>query len=147
MSRTAIFPGTFNPFTKGHADIVERGLPLFDRVVIAIGCNPDKPESSASALRRAGEIERLYEDDPRIAVEVYSGLTVELALRLGARFILRGVRDTHDFEYERNLAEINRRISGVETVILLSAPELACVSSSAVRELASHGYDVSRFLP
>lgn len=147
MTKTALFPGTFNPFTIGHADIVRRGLSLFDHIIIAIGFNPDKPQSAESARQRAIDISRLYAGDPRVSVEVYSGLTVDFARAADALFILRAVRDTRDYEYERNLADINRKIAGIETLFLCASPDLAWLSSSAVRELASHGYDIRPFLP
>lgn len=140
--RVAIFPGSFRPFTLGHADIVERGLALFDRIIIAIGINPDKPFDANVA-----EIEKLYEHEPRVEVMKYSCLTTDFAAQQGAGFILRGVRSVKDFEYERDLADINRQLSGIESVILFSRPELAAISSSVVRELQSYGHDVSTFMP
>lgn len=143
--RIAVFPGSFNPFTKGHADIVERGLALFDRIIIAVGVNPAKRNDSVEATLEA--IRSLYAGEPRIEVEAYTTLTVDFAAKKGARFILRGVRSAKDFEYERDIAEINRQLSGIESVILFSKAELAAVSSSVVRELAAYGRDVSSFLP
>ncbi len=147
MTKTALFPGTFNPFTIGHADIVRRGLGLFDNIIIAVGYNPAKPDSAASALERAAKLRRLYAIEPRVSVEAYSGLTAVFAREKRAGAILRAVRDVRDFEYERSLAEANRKISGLETVFINASPDLAWLSSSAVRELASHGYDISPFLP
>lgn len=143
--RIAVFPGSFNPFTKGHADIVGRGLALFDRIIIAVGVNPAKSNDSVEATLEA--IRRIYAGEPRIEVEAYTTLTVDFAAKKGARFILRGVRSVKDFEYERDIAEINRQLSGIESVILFSKAELAAVSSSVVRELAAYGRDVSSFLP
>lgn len=143
--RTAIFPGSFRPFTKGHADIVYRGLQLFDRIIIAIGQNADKP--SADAEERAAAIRAIYRHEPRVQVAVYTTLTVDFAAEVGARFLLRGVRTVADFEYERNLADINRQLSGLESVILFSRPEYAAISSSVVRELMAYGRDVTQFLP
>lgn len=145
--RVGLFAGSFDPFTIGHASVVERALPLFDRLIIAIGINAEKTTATAAADRRAA-IERLYAGDRRVEVVTYSGeLTVDLARRLGADWLLRGVRSVRDFEYERDLADLNRRLSGLETVIIFSLPEHGAVSSSAVRELASYGHDVSLFLP
>ncbi len=144
-SRTAIFPGSFNPFTRGHADIVERGLRLFDRVVIAVGYNINKPAADAEAA--ADAIRRLYDGHPRVEVVVYSCLTVQLARQVGAQFILRGVRSVKDFEYERDLATVNMQLSGIESVILFSRPELSALSSSMVRELSAYGEDVTPYLP
>lgn len=143
--RIAIFPGSFNPFTRGHADIVERGLKLFDRIIIAVGYNAGKPV--ADAYVAAEEIRRIYIGRPEIEVTVYSCLTVQLARQLNAGFILRGVRSVKDFEYERDLATVNMQLSGIESVILFSRPELSALSSSMVRELAAYGQDVSTFLP
>lgn len=142
--RIALFPGSFRPFTAGHADIVARGLELFDKVIIAIGVNPAKPAADAEATVEA--IRALYAAEPRVEVEAYSCLTADFARSCGAAFLLRGVRSVKDFEYERDMADINRRISGIESVILFSRPELAAVSSSVVRELESYGHDVTQFL-
>ena len=142
--RIALFPGSFRPFTAGHADIVARGLELFDKVIIAIGVNPAKPAADAEAAVEA--IRALYAAEPRVEVEAYSCLTADFARSCGAAFLLRGVRSVKDFEYERDMADINRRISGIESVILFSRPELAAVSSSVVRELESYGHDVTQFL-
>lgn len=147
--RTALFAGSFDPFTAGHASVVERALPLFDRIVIAVGVNAAKP-SETPAEERVRAIEALYEALPpgRVAVMSYSGmLTVQLAAETGARWLLRGVRSVRDFEYERDLADLNRKLSGLETILLYTLPELSAVSSSAVRELRAYGADVSQFLP
>lgn len=142
---TALFPGSFNPFTRGHADIVRRGLKIFDSIVVAVGVNAGKGHADADML--AEPIRALYADEPRVSVVTYSTLTAELARRLGVRFLLRGVRSVKDFEYERDMADVNRQLSGLESVILFSRPEFAAISSSVVRELQSYGQDVSRFLP
>lgn len=144
--RTILFPGSFDPFTIGHASLVERALPLCDRLVIAIGVNPSKP-GRESVEERVGRIRALYASDPRVEVITYTGLTVDACAASGAGWMLRGVRTVADYEYERNLADINRELSGIDTLILFTLPGLASVSSSMVRELASHGRDVSRFLP
>lgn len=144
--RIALFPGSFDPFTIGHKSLVERALPLFDRIVIAVGENSGK-SSASSADARVEAIRRLFADDPRVTVTAYSGLTVDVCRSVGARWLLRGVRSLTDFEYEKNLADINRRISGIETVLLYTLPEYAPISSSVVRELDRYGYDVSTFLP
>ncbi len=143
---TAFFAGSFNPFTVGHANIVERGLALFDRVVIGVGINPAKT-SPADVSARVGEIAALYADEPRVEVVSYSTLTTDAALAAGASVLLRSVRDVTDFEYERNLADVNRRLSGLDTVFLTALPELACVSSSLVRELRHFGRSGAEFLP
>lgn len=146
MPRIAIFPGTFDPFTLGHADIVARGLTLFDEIVVAVGRNGAK-QPAMEAEERVARIERLYKAEPRVRCLAYEGLTADLARRTGARFLLRGVRSVRDFEYERDLADINRRIEGVETVWLCADPALAALSSGMVRELAACGRDVAPFLP
>lgn len=143
--RCAIFAGTFNPFTVGHASIVERGRKLFDRIVIAAGVNVDKPDSQSD--NNVAAIKELYKDDPSIEVVVWNGLMADLAKQAGARFFLRGVRNTTDFEYEKNMAEINRQLSGIETVILFTRPEHSAISSSTVRELKSYGVNVDNMLP
>lgn len=145
--RIAIFAGSFNPFTVGHASIVERGLELFDVIIVAIGVNARKTVTPDEAGQRRQRIESLYADNPRVRVVVWDGLTVDLARREGAHFLIRGVRDVANFEYERAMADVNRRIAGIETVLLFSLPEHASVSSSVVRELESYHVDVSEFLP
>ena len=142
----ALFHGSFDPFTVGHADIVRRALPLFDRLIIAVGINPSK-HGEQTAVQRVESIASLYRKEPRIEVRSYSSLTVDFASECGARYIVRGVRSPIDFEYERNMAEVNRRLSGVETVILCADPALAHISSSLVRELEAFGRDVSGYLP
>ena len=143
---TILFPGSFNPFTIGHQSLVSRVLPLFDRVVIAIGHNSGK-QTEESLEQRIGAIRALYAPEPKIRVISYEGLTIDACRREGARWMLRGVRTTADFEYERNLADINRQISGIETLVLFTLPEYAAISSSMVRELSHYGYDVNPFLP
>lgn len=139
--RKALFAGSFNPFTVGHADIVKRGLELFDEVVIAIGENQDKP--SADIQERLQAIRDVYKDESRVRVEVYHSLTVDFAREIGACALLRGVRTAQDFEYERQMADANRALAGIETVVLFSLPELGFVSSSLVRDLKKHGADTS----
>ncbi|MDE6037548.1 MAG: pantetheine-phosphate adenylyltransferase [Duncaniella sp.] len=143
---TILFPGTFDPFTIGHASLVSRALPLCDRMVIAIGYNSAK-HSAENIAGRVAAIEAIYAGEPKVKVISYDGLTVDACRREGAGWMLRGVRSVADYEYERNLADINRSISGIETILLYSLPELSHISSSMVRELASHGHDVSKYLP
>lgn len=143
---TAFFAGSFDPFTVGHASVVRRALAMFDAVVIGVGVNALKAGVNESK-RRAEAIIRLYDDDPRVKVMTYDGLTCDAAREAGASCLLRGVRSVKDFEYERDLADINRQLSGLETVLIYSLPEHAAVSSSVVRELQAYGKDVSRFMP
>ncbi|MGN0068256.1 MAG: pantetheine-phosphate adenylyltransferase [Prevotella sp.] len=144
--RTGLFPGSFDPFTIGHRSVLDRALTLFDKVVVGVGVNVGKC-SLLSAEERVEAIRRLYAHDDRVEVVAYEGLTVDLARRCGARFIVKGVRSVRDYEYEREQADVNRRISGVETILLMAEPGLECVSSSLVRELKAFGRDVKAFLP
>ena len=144
---TAIFPGSFDPFTKGHAAIVEQALTMFDRVVIGIGDNISKCGLlTVDARRRL--IEELYAGEPRVEVKVYEGLTGDLARAEGAAAIIRGVRNTTDFEYERTMEAANRRLfPGLATVLLFTPHEVADISSSTVREILSFGRGAEEFLP
>ena len=144
--RTAIFPGSFDPFTIGHLDLVERGLQLFDRVVIGIGKNSEKRAMFPLAFREES-IRKLFENEPRVAVDVYEGLTVDFARRWDAHFLLRGVRSVQDFVYEESMAEANRQLDGIETVVLYARPEHAYISSSLVRELYGYKKDVQGLIP
>lgn len=146
MERTGIFVGSFDPFTIGHASVVRRALPLFDRLVIGVGVNAGK-RYMTSTEDRVAAISRLYADDSRVTVEAYTGLTVDFAERHGAKFIVKGVRSVRDFEFEREQADINRRLTGVETVLLYAEPSMDSISSTVVRELTSYGRDCTEFLP
>lgn len=143
---TAIFTGTFDPFTIGHAAIVRRALPLFDRLIIGVAESQLK-NAHGEASMRADAINALYSNEPRIEAIAYSDLTIDLAHREGAKFLVRGVRSTKDYEYERQQADINRRLGGVETLLLFAEPELESISSTLVRELEFFGRDVTEFLP
>lgn len=143
--RRAVFAGSFNPFTVGHASIVERGLGLFDEIIIAVGINRAKTSHDSQACVEA--IDALYNNEPRVRVLKWDGLMADLAAKEGCRFFLRGVRNTTDFEYEKSMAEINRRLSGIETVFLPSLPEHEAVSSSVVRELQTYGADIDGMVP
>lgn len=146
MRQTAFFAGSFDPFTLGHKAIVERAVRLFGHVTIGVGYNMLK-HGSESASQRVAAIKEIFAGRDDVYVEAYTGLTAQEALRLRAQCLVRGVRDTRDYEYERGIAEVNRRLFGVETVLLCADAELGFLSSSVVRELASHGYDVSALLP
>lgn len=144
--KTGIFTGSFDPFTVGHDDIVRRALPLFDRIVIGVGYN-ERKKTMFTPDERVAAIAALYAGEPRIEVRSYCDLTVDFARREQAGFIIKGVRSVKDFEYEREQADINRRIGGVETVLIYADPKFSSVSSSMVRELMHFGRDVSEFLP
>ena len=145
--KTGIFVGSFNPFTVGHDSIVTRALPLFDRLVIGVvGDQVHKPDMP-SAEERIRAIADLYRDEPRISVKPYYGLAVDFAKAENARFIVKGVRSVKDFEYEREQADINRLLSGVETILFYAEPQYSSISSTMVRELQHFGVDVSAFLP
>ena len=146
MSGPALFPGSFDPFTLGHADIVKRALNLFDEVVIAVGYNENKV-GWMPVEERLSTIRRLYAEEPRVIVESYTGLTVDFAKKHGITAIIRGVRTTADFEYEVQLADVNRQLTGIETIFLPASPQFSSLSSSIVRELAHFGRDISTFLP
>ena len=143
---TALFAGTFDPYTIGHHRIVQRALATSDRIVIAIGRNVGK-QTMLSIEERTEAIKKLYADEPRVEVTSYEGLTTDYAQSIGATHLLRGVRSVKDFEYERDLADLNLRIGGVDTLLLISEPEYAAISSSVVRELMSYGKDISKLLP
>lgn len=141
--RRAIFPGSFDPFTIGHEDVVNRALDLFDEVIIAVGQNAEKT-SCFSLEQRVQTIRKTFEAVPAVKVVTYSGLTAELVKALHANYLLRGVRSVMDFEYERQMADANRMLCGVETVLLYTRPELAHISSTLVRDLYKHGADISK---
>lgn len=144
--RTAVFPGTFDPFTIGHDALVRRALNVVDELYIAIGINTGK-HTMLSLDERMERIATLYGDEPRIHVASYEGLTTDFAQSVGAQFIIRGVRSAIDFEYERNIADVNRMLTGIDTLLLMSEPQYAAISSSMVRELAHFGKDISDYIP
>lgn len=144
--KTAIFPGSFDPFSIGHASIVRRALPLFDKIIIGIGINENK-KYLLPVNERVKRINELYSDEPKVEAEAYSDLTVDFAMRMGATYIVKGIRSVKDFEYERDMANINRRLTGVETLLLFTEPTMSDVSSTVIRELARYGKDISAFLP
>lgn len=150
--RLGVFVGSFDPFTIGHKNIVDRVLPLFDKVVVGIGVNANK-KTMLTPEERAESICNLYADDARVVVKSYSCLTTDFARTMATEYdaecvyIIKGVRSLRDFEYERDQADINRQLSGIETLLLYSDPLLSAVSSSVVRELHHFGKDVSAFLP
>lgn len=143
---TAIFPGSFDPITNGHLDVIRRGNNLFDYLIIAVGQNPGKDEFFSKA-ERVEMIRRLVSDMPRVTVESYDTLTVEFAARKGAQVMLRGLRNLTDVEYEFQLAMTNRNIAGIETVFVMTSEEYGYVNSTMVRQLALLGGDVSKLIP
>lgn len=144
--KKALFAGSFDPFTLGHQSIVERTLSLADEVIIGIGNNADKRPYFSAELRKR-MISALFEDEPRVSVQIYNGLTTDFAKDAGATFLVRGVRSVSDFEFERCIADVNRQLTGIDTVLLFTEPQLSSISSSIVRELLSYGKDVSAFVP
>ena len=142
----AIFPGSFDPFTVGHESIVLRGLSMFDKVVVAVGVNNEK-HGYFAVDKRIMLIEKVFEGVENVEVASYEGLTVDFARQIGATHILRGLRTSSDFEFERAIALTNKQISGIDTAFLLTAPEHMHVSSSVIRDIMRYGGDVSAFLP
>ncbi len=147
LQKIALFPGSFDPFTKGHLDIVNRGSLLFDKLIIAIGNNTAKQRYFPIEVMKQ-KIELATNQNPKIAVEIFEGLTSNFAKEVGANFLLRGLRNTTDFEYENTLAQVNNYLNeGLETVFLITNPEYAYISSTIVRELHRYGGNVGKFLP
>jgi len=144
--RLAVFPGTFDPITNGHLDVIKRGARLFDELVVAVGENPEKP-ALLGPEERADIIRRTVADIPNVRVETYSGLTVELAGRLGAVAILRGIRNSSDLQFESQVALTNRAVAGTETVFIMPGSEYAFTSSSLIKQIARMGGDVSALVP
>jgi pantetheine-phosphate adenylyltransferase len=146
--RIALFPGSFDPFTRGHEDIVLRGLQLFDEIIVAIGYNTQKSSRYFEIELMRESIRSTFSTYPSISVVTFSELTAEFARRNGARFLLRGLRNTTDFEYENSISQINRKLfADLESVFLITTPQLAWISSSIIREVHRYGGDVSEFLP
>jgi len=144
--KKAIFPGSFDPITLGHVDIIERAIPLFDEIVIAIGINADK-NYMYEAEKRKKFIEETFSNQPKVTTTTYSGLTVEFCKKINAEFILRGLRNPADFEFEKAIAQTNRKLSGIETVFLLTSAETSFISSSIVRDIIRNNGDVSVLVP
>ncbi len=146
--RVALFPGSFDPFTKGHEDIVLRGLELFDEIIVAIGYNTQKSVRYFEIELMTNLINKTFEKYPNIRVTQFAELTAEFARKNGASFLLRGLRNTTDFEYENSIAQINRELyQELESVFLITSPKFAWISSSIIREVHRYKGDVSKFLP
>ena len=147
MSRICLFPGTFDPVTLGHIDIINRSLGLFDKLIVGIGKNTSKAEMY-SAEKRLNWLKEIYKDEPKVDAMVYEGLTVECCKRIDARFILRGIRYVNDFEYEKAIADMNRSLDpSIETIFLTCLPKYTSVASTLVRDVIRNGGDVTQFLP
>ena len=144
--RRAIFPGSFDPITLGHVDIINRALPLFDEIIIAIGINAEK-KYMFSLKERVNFIKENYKNEPKIKVLTYTGLTTDFCEKVNVDFILRGLRNPADFEFEKAIAQTNRKLSGIETVFLLTSADTAFISSSIVRDVFRHGGDITKFVP
>ena len=147
MTKIAVFPGSFSPFTIGHQSIIDRALPLFDKIIIAIGINSDKNEYF-SIEERTEWITAVYANNTKIEVKCYEGLTVDFCKKEKANFILRGLRDSHDFKFEKGIAQMNKDLnSNIETVFLITPAQLSHISSTLIRDIIKHGGDVSKFIP
>jgi pantetheine-phosphate adenylyltransferase len=147
MKRFALFPGSFDPITKGHESIVLRAIPLFDEIVVAIGENSEK-KGFFSIEQRLNWIELVFQNHPTIKVKTYKGLTVQYCKEINASYILRGLRTAADFEFERSIGQMNKQIAGnVETIFFLATPEFSALNSSVVRDIIKHGGDVRQFIP
>lgn len=144
--KRAVFPGSFDPITLGHVDIIKRAIPLFDEIIIAIGINADKKYMYSPEQRQAF-IEEVFSDEVKIKTETYIGLTVDYCKKIDAGFILRGLRNPADFEFEKAIAQTNRKLSGIETVFLLTSAETSFISSSIVRDILRNNGDVSVLVP
>ena len=147
MTKTAIFPGSFSPFTVGHQSVVDRALPLFDKIIISIGINSEKNQYF-SIEERLQWIKDVYGNNPKIEIKFYEGLTVNFCKKENANYILRGLRDSHDFKFEKGIAQMNKDLNKeVETIFIITPPEISHISSSIIRDIIKNGGDVSKFIP
>ena len=147
MNKIAVFPGSFSPFSLGHKAVVDSALPLFDKVIIAIGNNPEKNQYF-SIEERQKWINDVYKDMPNISVEQYDGLTVDFCKIVNANFIVRGLRSSHDFKFEKNIAQMNKKLNAeIETIFIITPPELSHISSTVLRDVIKNGGDISAFIP
>lgn len=146
MKKRAVFPGSFDPLTLGHTDIIDRGIPLFDEIIIAIGTNSSKKYMFSLEERRAF-IEKTYANEPKVIVDTYQGLTIDYCKKVQSQFILRGLRNPADFEFEKAIAQTNRKMSEIETIFLLTSADTSYISSSIVRDIIVNHGDVSMLVP
>ncbi len=147
MKRIAVFPGSFDPITLGHTSIIQRALPLFDEIIVAIGTNSQK-KYMFDLKQREEWIKNTFNNEQKVTIDNYQGLTVEYCERRGAKYILRGLRNQQDFEFERSIAQMNQKLNTkIETVFLLTDPELSAINSTIVRDIIRNGGEVSQFLP
>lgn len=143
--KRGLFPGSFDPFTKGHEVVIRKALQLFDEVVIGVGVNSTK-NYMFETEKRLNHIRSLFQDEPKVRVETYNKLTVDFCKDIDAQFIIRGLRDSKDYEYERSIAHMNRSISTIETVIFLTDPEFSAISSTIIREIHRNGASIEQFV-
>jgi len=147
MQRICLFPGTFDPITMGHVDVIERTIPLFDKLVIGVGINSSK-QPMFSVEQRAGWIRDIFRHEPKVEVTGYEGLTVDYCKKINAQFILRGIRYISDFEYEKAIADMNRMLApGIETIFLTCSPQYSTISSTLVRDVIRNGGNAGIFIP
>ena len=147
MTRIAVFPGSFSPFTIGHQSIIDRALSLFDKIIIGVGINSEKNQYF-SIEERMQWIKDVYNNHPKIDVKQYKGLTVDFCKKENANYILRGLRDSHDFKFEKNIAHMNKELNpNIETIFIITAPKISHISSSIIRDIIKNGGDVSKFIP
>ena len=147
MSKIAVFPGSFSPFSIGHQSVIEKALPLFDKVIISIGINSEK-DQYFSIEERVQWIESVYGNNEKIEIKRYEGLTVDFCKKEGSNFILRGLRDSHDFKFEKNIAQMNKDLNpDIETIFIITPPEMSHISSSLIRDIIKNGGDISKFIP
>ena len=147
MTKIAVFPGSFSPFSIGHQSVIEKALPLFDKIIISIGINSEK-DQYFSIDKRMQWIKDVYKNNPKIDVKQYKGLTVDFCKKENANYILRGLRDSHDFKFEKNIAHMNKELNpNIETIFIITPPKISHISSSIIRDIIKNGGDISKFIP
>lgn len=145
MKKIALFPGSFDPFTKGHESVIAKALPLFDEIVIGVGFNSTK-QPFYTLESRLKHIAEIYASEPKIRIETFQKLTVDFSKDIGAGFIVRGLRDTKDFEYEKAIAQMNLQMSGIETLFFMTDPNVSAVSATIIREISKNGGNIDQFV-